>query len=82
MPLPRDTQPARVRPPARAGWAYGVVQLMSAIGVLVALFALLDWRPALLIASGVTFAGAVAMEIIGTSRRAPSSAAPIRPGGE
>jgi hypothetical protein len=71
---PLSPQPVRARPPTRTGWAYGVVQFVSALGLLVALFVLLDWPMALLISSGVTFTGAVAMEIMGN--RPPRQPAP------
>jgi hypothetical protein len=75
-----DPQPARDSPLTRAGWAYGLVQAVSAVGLLVALFVLLPWPLALLIASGVTFTGAVAMEIMGA--RPPRQPAPDPTGGE
>lgn len=67
-------------PPSSAGWIHAAVQTVSAVGLLVGLYLVLGFPWALVIASGVAFAGSIALEIL--SRRPPRPVPAPAPGGD
>jgi len=72
------TTPPAPRP--TVGWVFAVVQTLSAFGLVLGLWALLGWELALVIASGVTFAGSIALEILSRRPYQPNPAP--TPGGD
>lgn len=80
MSTPPSSSPVRARPPTRIGLVYGLAQSAGALMLAAGLYLVLGLDWALLVGGAVTFAGAIALEIMG--RRPPRQVAPTAPGGD